>query len=329
GADPTQAANQDRITSRVWLIRGGSEGLYNIAQEGSFSQFFSPTDTEWASGSIANYASLTYADWETWAKSVGGPPATPGVNAVLHLKTDDIYLAIKFRSWGQRSGGFSYERSTPGVIPVTTTATPTTTTTVTTVSSTTSTTLAGGSLGIVAGWNLVGNGSGGSLAVATVFGDAAKFTTVWKWIAAGAKWAFYAPSLVGQALVDYATSRGYDVLTTINAGEGFWVNATSPFTAPLPAGTAITSTSFQTMASGWNLIAIGDNKTPSQFNALASTVTPFTTMWAWDAAQLNWYFYAPSLDGAGTLSTYISSKGYLNFGTKVLDPATGFWVNKP
>ena len=130
-------------------------------------------------------------------------------------------------------------------------------------------------------------------------------------------------------MVDYATSKGYDVLTTINGGEGFWVNATSAFSAQLPAGTTIASTSFQTMASGWNLIAIGDNKTPSQFNTLAGAVTPLTTIWAWDAAKLNWYFYAPSLDSAGTLSSYISSKGYLNFGAKVLDPMTGFWVNKP
>jgi hypothetical protein len=40
------------------------------------------------------------------------------VNTVLHLKTDDIYLDIKFLSWSERSGGgFSYERSTPGASP--------------------------------------------------------------------------------------------------------------------------------------------------------------------------------------------------------------------
>src|SRR6185436_13721731 len=41
---------------------------------------------------------------------------TPGVAAVLHLKTDDIYLDIKFTSWSSTSingGGFSYERSSP------------------------------------------------------------------------------------------------------------------------------------------------------------------------------------------------------------------------
>jgi hypothetical protein len=186
-------------------------------------------------------------------------------------------------------------------------------------------------LTFIPGWNLVGNSSSGSLNVAAAFGDGTKVNTVWKWIAGVTKWAFYAPSLVGQALTDYATSKGYDVLTTINGGEGFWVNATTAFTAQLPAGTAITSTSFQAMAPGWNLIAIGDNKTPSQFNALVGAAAPLTTLWAWNAAQMNWYFYAPSLEAQGgtALADYITVKGYLGFGTKVLDPSTGFWVNKP
>jgi len=54
-----------------------------------------------------------------------------------------------------------------------------------------------------------------------------------------------------------------------------------------------------------------------------------TTLWTWDAALANWYFYAPSLDKSGGLAAYITSKNYLDFGTRVLDPTTGFWVNKP
>ena len=188
-------------------------------------------------------------------------------------------------------------------------------------------------LNFVTGWNLVGNSSSGALNVATAFGDSAKVNTVWKWIAGTTKWAFYAPSLVGQALTDYATSKGYDVLTTINGGDGFWVNATTAFTAQLPARTAIASTSFQTMASAWSLIAIGDNKTPSQFNALVGATTPLTTLWAWDSGQANWYFYAPSLEAKGgtALTDYITSKSYLDFtaNSKTLAPGIGFWVNKP
>ncbi len=54
-----------------------------------------------------------------------------------------------------------------------------------------------------------------------------------------------------------------------------------------------------------------------------------TTLWAWDSAAANWYFYAPSLDANAGLTNYITGKGYLDFGVKTLTPTTGFWVNKP
>src|ERR1043166_1724755 len=42
------------------------------------------------------------------------PPLSVGHDAVVHLKTDDIYIDINFISWSSRiGGGFSYSRSTP------------------------------------------------------------------------------------------------------------------------------------------------------------------------------------------------------------------------
>ena len=54
-----------------------------------------------------------------------------------------------------------------------------------------------------------------------------------------------------------------------------------------------------------------------------------TTLWAWDSGLMNWYFYAPSLERSGEAAQYILLKGYLDFGTRLLEPSTGFWVNKP
>ena len=127
-------------------------------------------------------------------------------------------------------------------------------------------------------------------------------------------------------------SKGYDFLSGISGGAGFWVNATSDFTLQLPAGAAITSAAFQSMGSGWNLIAIGDGNTPALFNQLANFASPLpgvTSLWAWDAAKSSWYFYAPSLEMNGGLANYIMSEAYLDFGTKVLAPTTGFWINVP
>jgi len=236
-------------------------------------------------------------------------------------------------SCGAETGTLTATRTSGG----SSTSSTTTSTSTTTTSSTTTTTLGGGTTAIlVPGWNLVGNSSSGAIDVAAAFGDKAKVTTVWKWIASTIKWAFYAPSLADGGAA-YAAGKGYEFLTSISGGEGFWVNAGAGFSLPLPTGSAIPSSSFQQMGSGWNLIAIGDAKTPSAFNKALSVEPPspgvipvnLTTLWTWDATQLNWYFYAPSLEANGGLAAYITSKSYLNFDTKTLGATTGFWVNKP
>jgi len=189
---------------------------------------------------------------------------------------------------------------------------------------------------IIAGWNLLGNSSSAAFDVATVFGGPNNVNTVWKWNAAKAGWAFYTPTIADGG-VAYAASKGYEPLTSVGPGEGFWVNSKSAFAAQLPAGTAIQSASFQNLGAGWSLLAIGDGKTPWQFNTALNSTPPtpgvmsnnLITLWAWDAVQLNWYFYAPSLDANGTLASYISGKRYLNFGCAVLGPTAGFWVNVP
>ena len=197
----------------------------------------------------------------------------------------------------------------------------------------------GATISFVPGWTLAGNGSTGPITVAStsMFGDPNKVVTVWKWVSSKGVWAFYTPGIADGGAA-FAASKGYDALTTINGGEGFWVNAKTAFTATLPTGSAVTSASFQsTLPAGWSLIAIGDSKAPRDFDIALSTTPPapgviptnLTTLWAWDPTQSNWYFYAPALDANATLSSYVASKSYLSFGTKVLDPTLGFWVNMP
>jgi len=122
-ADWTDPANQDRITPNVWLTRQDTAGLFNINQETEYGDG-TPTDTEWAFGTTADLGSLAFQPWYDWQQSVGGPPNTVGLDAVVHLISENIYIDIKFTSWtigadrgGPGGGGFSYERA--GVVFVT------------------------------------------------------------------------------------------------------------------------------------------------------------------------------------------------------------------
>src|SRR5437764_242211 len=109
--DPTQATNQDQLTPNVSLTRGSFSGMFNGITESGYTHNFSPADTEWAVGSLADYATLTYADWETTG---GGRPVhnLPNQQLVVHLISDNIYLSLKFTSLPS-GPGFTYIRSTP------------------------------------------------------------------------------------------------------------------------------------------------------------------------------------------------------------------------
>ncbi|MDP1909406.1 MAG: hypothetical protein Q8K85_13990, partial [Hyphomicrobium sp.] len=108
-------------------------------------------------------------------------------------------------------------------------------------------------LNLIAGWNLLGNSSAAPIDAAA-FADAGKFTSVWKWNAAGTKWAFYAPSMTAPELAAYAAGKGYDVLTSIGPKEGFWVNAAAAAAVTGPAAAAVTLAASD-LQQGWNLVS--------------------------------------------------------------------------
>lgn len=118
-ADWNLEVNQDVITDNVKITRKNNQGIFNIAQEAGYQQGanVSPVDTEWAFGNISDgVGSLSFTTWDTAHGGAGnGPSSLVGQDMVIHLITDDIYIDIKFLSWGMGGGGggsFSYERST-------------------------------------------------------------------------------------------------------------------------------------------------------------------------------------------------------------------------
>ena len=186
------------------------------------------------------------------------------------------------------------------------------------------------SLSLPPGWNLVGNSLNQSISVASLYGDANTVTSVWKWDTGTQGWQFYSPLMDAAALQTYAANKGYGVLSTIGPGEGYWVNAKTQPASASQSGAAFNLTAAN-LAAGWNLVATGNDVTPSAFNQTLGA-TPLATLWAWDNSQSAWYFHAPSLEaqGATALSGYIANKGYLDFGAanKKLGNGAGFWVNR-
>jgi hypothetical protein len=115
--DPTQAANQDRLTPDVWLTRAASKGLFNAFSETNATAL-SPANTEWAFGTLTNFDSLAYTNWLAWLNGLS-PVTLVGQPVVVHLISDDIYLSLEFTLWvGGGSGGFAYQRSTPPPVAV-------------------------------------------------------------------------------------------------------------------------------------------------------------------------------------------------------------------
>lgn len=120
---PDYSSTADVLTPSVTLARGNNQGLFNRALEPYYDYNYeelSPEDTEWAFGTTSNLANLTFQPWLDWHGWC--PPCALNRDAVLHLISEDIYIDIRFTSWteGNRGGGFSYVRSTPGGVVDTT-----------------------------------------------------------------------------------------------------------------------------------------------------------------------------------------------------------------
>ncbi len=82
-----------------------------------------------------------------------------------------------------------------------------------------------GELTFTPGWNLLGLKSTGASTVEQLINGQSGIVSIWKWVVSGGQgsWAVYLAS-EGGTQGAYAASKGFGILTTINPGEGFWVN---------------------------------------------------------------------------------------------------------
>lgn len=183
------------------------------------------------------------------------------------------------------------------------------------------------SLALQKGWNLLGNSLTKAQAVTALWSDLGTVNSAWKWDSALQKWLFYTPAMDADTLQTYASSMGYGVFVDIKPGDGYWVNALVAATLDTLSGAPFAWTS-ASLATGWSLVSTGTPVAPSALNAAGPA---FNSLWAWDSALSQWYFYSPALDaqGGNALTNYINSQNYKDFGTsKAVGSGAGFWVNR-
>lgn len=164
---------------------------------------------------------------------------------------------------------------------------------------------------IVQGWNLLH--STVSVDVSSTLGMNTAFKSIWKW--EGGTWAVHVPG--GDQGKAYAQSKKFGFLTTIQPGEGFWVNSTITTT-----GTATGTPLYGpiTLTPGWNLIGL-KTQYPLTAASIAAEQSGVTSIWKWENGT-----WSVALPGEEVPGAYVASKNYGMLTT--INPHEGFWVNQ-
>ena len=174
------------------------------------------------------------------------------------------------------------------------------------------------------GWNLL------SICVETpytsvkdIFGNNLDhINSIWKW--KSNNWAVYIPQMPdgGKA---YAQAKGFDILTEINPGEGFWINAQQDFQMEIQ-GQSIEDTGIS-LSDGWNLVGLKANESISITEVVNKIKTEnedlsIVSLWKWEDGK--WAVYLPQA-GKEATEAYAENKGFSVI--ENINPGEGFWVN--
>jgi len=129
--------------------------------------------------------------------------------------------------------------------------------------------------------------------------------SIWKWT--NNKWAVHLP---GQDTEAYTSAKGFDVLSSLDANQGFWLNLKEAVSFKAEGQFALFQ---ESPDSGWSLIG---NDSDISINQLGE----FTSIWKW--VNNKWAVHLPGQD----TEAYTLAKGF-----DVLEEVysgEGFWVNK-
>lgn len=156
-------------------------------------------------------------------------------------------------------------------------------------------------------WNLIGT----YVNEANLTDVGNNINIAWKW--KNNKWEAFSPNSVINELLK---KKNIQTFTTVNSGEGFWVN--------VPSKTSVTFTGEPTnsklqIAEGWNLLTLTSDQDVSvdYFNNVK-------TIWKWDSKNQKWAVYSPDANLQSKISMLVKNGTLETF--NVLHPGEGFWV---
>ncbi|MFN3535374.1 MAG: hypothetical protein ACK4WB_08290, partial [Desulfatiglandales bacterium] len=152
------------------------------------------------------------------------------------------------------------------------------------------------------------------------------YATVWSWNAPDSKWRVY---LSGgeEATQNYAKEKGFDVLSAINAGEGFWVNSSESSVKEITVQGVTPTKDTHDLVKGWNLIGLKSDQQMSVLAVLSMLNQQginALSLWSWDSTNTKWNVYIPSFKDQA-LQDYANNKGFNIL--SAISSTDGFWVN--
>ncbi|MFH1523032.1 MAG: fibronectin type III domain-containing protein [Patescibacteria group bacterium] len=144
-----------------------------------------------------------------------------------------------------------------------------------------------------------------------------KIISAWKW--ENNTWVVYLFGETDEGAA-YAISKGFNLLTSINFSDGFWINVAEAFSATVTGQPSWNKP--VVFLKGWNLK--GAN---SIFTVDASDLQPegedLQTVSAWKWVGDKWAVYLPEEPDGG--ASYAASKGFIIL--EEIYPGEGFWIN--
>jgi len=155
-------------------------------------------------------------------------------------------------------------------------------------------------------------------AVDTVLGQIkGQLTSAWKWD--NGNWAVYLPKLGATEFAAYISGKGFAALTTLDAGEGFWLNSDTEQSLNVTGAQAVDTS--LSLSKGWNLVGLKGDSAQTVAALVAGHESQITSLWKWEGK--GWTVNLPGDGDSG--QGYAESKGFGHLTTIKL--GEGFWVN--